>query len=214
MSKAPPTKKTVLNLLCWVFCSVLFLNIFILSVNNHNNLIIKGVEAKALLEKGKPAALKEDLSPVLFKQLMLPAKKKKTDKYYLVIQKAADQYQIDPHLIKAIIMTESSYNPRAVSHRGAKGLMQLMPGTAKELGVEDCFNPALNIDGGVRYFKKLLDRFGGDVALALAAYNAGSTKVRKYKGVPPFKATKHYIKQVNKYYQDFKDETVARMSRV
>jgi soluble lytic murein transglycosylase-like protein len=107
-------------------------------------------------------------------------------------------------MIKAIIMAESSFNPKAVSHKGAKGLMQLMPGTAEYLGVKDCFDPAHNIDGGVRYFKTLLDRFHYDIKLALAAYNAGSRNVRKYGGVPPFRATQSYIDKVLKYYADFK----------
>jgi len=125
------------------------------------------------------------------------------------IMQAAQNYKIDPALIRAIIQAESSYNPRAVSKRGAQGLMQLMPGTAKSLGIEDSFNPALNIDGGVRYFRQLLDRFGGDEALALAAYNAGSRYVRKYKGVPPFRATKIYIKKVFKYRDQFGKEIAS-----
>jgi hypothetical protein len=115
------------------------------------------------------------------------------------ILRASQAYEVDIALIRAIIMAESSNNPRALSHRGAQGLMQLMPATAKSLGVEDAFDPGLNIDGGVRYFKKLLNRFNGNVKLALAAYNAGSRYVRKYDGVPPFKATRLYIKKVLKY---------------
>jgi len=125
------------------------------------------------------------------------------------IMQAAQNYKIDPALIRAIIQAESSYNPQAVSKRGAQGLMQLMPGTAKSLGIEDSFNPALNIDGGVRYFRQLLDRFGGDEVLALAAYNAGSRYVRKYKGVPPFRATKIYIKKVFKYRDQFGKEIAS-----
>ena len=125
------------------------------------------------------------------------------------ILEAARTYQVDPALICAIIMAESSYNPRAVSHRGARGLMQLMPTTAKWLGIEDTFDPAMNIDGGVRYFKKLLDRFDGDVKLALAAYNAGSRYVRKYGGVPPFKATRVYIKKVLRYHRMFQEQLAA-----
>ncbi len=139
---------------------------------------------------------------------------KKTDRFNNHIKIASEQYQVDPYLIKAIIMTESSYNPRAVSYRGAKGLMQLMPATAKELGVEDCFNPEHNINGGVKYFSKLLIRFRGNIDFALAAYNAGSTNVRRYRGVPPFKATKLYIKKVNEYYQLFKNEDSSRINRV
>lgn len=126
------------------------------------------------------------------------------------ILQAAQTYQVDPALIHAIIMAESSYNPRAVSHRGAQGLMQLMPTTAKWLGIEDSFDPAMNIDGGVRYFKRLLDRFDGDVKLALAAYNAGSRYVRKYGGVPPFKATRIYIKKVLQYHRVLQEQIAAR----
>lgn len=125
------------------------------------------------------------------------------------IAQASQAYQVDAALIRAIIMAESNYNPKAVSHRGAQGLMQLMPTTAKWLGVEDSFDPALNIDGGVRYFKKLLDRFDGNVQLALAAYNAGSRYVRKYGGVPPFRATRNYIKKVLNYHRIFQGQTSA-----
>ena len=110
-------------------------------------------------------------------------------------------------------MAESGYNPKAVSKRGAKGLMQLMPETAEALGVEDIFNPRQNIAGGVQYFKHLVNRFSGDVKLALAAYNAGSRYVRNYNGVPPFKATRHYIKEVFKYYQQYKKQTSGGIDR-
>jgi hypothetical protein len=122
------------------------------------------------------------------------------------IMRAAQTYQVDAALIRAIIMAESNYNPKAVSHRGAQGLMQLMPTTARWLGVHDPFDPALNIDAGVRYFKDLLDRFDGDVQLALAAYNAGCRYVRKYDGVPPFATTRAYIKKVLQYRRIFQAE--------
>ena len=126
-----------------------------------------------------------------------------------IIKRAATTHQVDPDLIKAIIMAESRYNPKAVSKRGARGLMQLMPVTAKSLGVEDSFDPEDNINGGVMYFKKMLDRFDGDIELALAAYNAGSRYVRKYGGVPPFRQTKTYIKKVFKYHRRYKQEVEA-----
>ena len=130
--------------------------------------------------------------------------------FHAIIQEASHRYQVDPALIRAIIMAESSYNPRAISKKGARGLMQLMPATAKALGVEDSFNPEHNIYGGVKYFKQLLDRFDGNTRMALAAYNAGSRNVREYQGVPPFKATHYYIKKVFSYYDRYK----AEMSRV
>lgn len=130
--------------------------------------------------------------------------------FHSLILKAAHNYHVDAALIRAIIKAESNNNPSAVSHRGARGLMQLMPTTAKWLGVDDCFNPALNIDGGVRYLRQLLDRFGGDIRLALAAYNAGSRYVRKYNGVPPFRATRMYIEKVLHYHQLFMNEMAAK----
>jgi hypothetical protein len=123
-----------------------------------------------------------------------------------IINRAASRYEVDPALVRAIIFAESGYNPAAVSHRGAMGLMQLMPGTAKAMGVEDCFDPEHNIYGGVRYFRKLFNQFDGDVTLALAAYNAGSRKVREFNGVPPYRATRHYIEKVLHYYHIYKDQ--------
>lgn len=139
--------------------------------------------------------------------------RKAEHQYHNFIVQAAIQYQIDPALIKAIILAESGYNPKAVSKSGAKGLMQLMPDTAEALGVEDIFNPRQNITGGVQYFKHLVNRFNGDVKLALAAYNAGSRYVRNYNGVPPFKATRCYIKKVLKYYQKYKNQTTEEIDK-
>ena len=121
-----------------------------------------------------------------------------------IIQRAALRYDIDPALVKAIIIAESDYNPNAISVKGAKGLMQLMPVTASFLGVDDVFNPEQNIHAGVRHFKFLLKQFDGDVKLALAAYNAGSRHVKRYNAVPPFKETKRYLKKVFRYYELYK----------
>ncbi len=125
-----------------------------------------------------------------------------------IILQTAKRYKIDPALIRAIIMAESGYDPRAVSKKGAQGLMQLMPTTANLLGVVDSFNPEHNIDAGAKYFKQIMNQFEGDVILSLAAYNAGSRRVREHKGVPPIKATQHYIKKVVKYYQLYKAQMV------
>lgn len=134
--------------------------------------------------------------------------------FHGIIVQVAGRYEVDPHLVRAIIFAESGYNPRAKSKKGARGLMQLMPSTAESLGVQDIYDPEENIDGGVRYFRSLLDRFEGDVQLALAAYNAGSRHVRNYEGVPPFRATRLYIKKVLKFHKKFKAEMAARTARL
>lgn len=130
-------------------------------------------------------------------------KEKGASPYDPIIQRVAKRYQVDPALVKAIIMAESSYNPKAVSRKGARGLMQLMPRTARALGVENIFDPEDNIDAGVRYFKQLLEQFDGDMNLAIAAYNAGSRKVRMYNGIPPFKHTRYYVAKVIEYHRRY-----------
>jgi len=132
---------------------------------------------------------------------LTPKQKRAEKRYHHIVLEAAVRYQVEPEIIKAIIMAESGFNPRAVSKVGARGLMQLMPRTAKFLGVKDSFKPDHNIDAGVRYFKQLLDQFDGKIKLALAAYNAGTHNVRKYGGIPPFKATQIYIDKVLGYYE-------------
>jgi soluble lytic murein transglycosylase-like protein len=134
---------------------------------------------------------------------LTPKQKLAEKRYHHIVLEAAARYQVEPEIIKAIIMAESGYNPKAVSKVGARGLMQLMPRTAKFLGVEDSFKPDHNIDAGVRYFKQLLDQFNGKIKLALAAYNAGVDSVRKYGGIPPFKATHIYIHKVLTYYEAY-----------
>jgi soluble lytic murein transglycosylase-like protein len=113
-----------------------------------------------------------------------------------MVQAAARQYGVDTKLALAVATAESDLSPRAVSPAGAMGVMQLMPETARSLGVRNVFDPRENIDGGVRYLKQMLDTFGGDVVKAVAAYNAGPDAVRSYGGVPPYPETQAYVSKV------------------
>jgi Rod binding domain-containing protein len=123
----------------------------------------------------------------------------RVQKYDHLIKAAADKFNLDEKLIKSVILTESAGKVDAKSKADAKGLMQLMDSTATEMGVENPWNAKENIFGGSKYLAKLLNQFDGDMDLALAAYNAGPTNVKKYNGIPPFKETENYIKRVNNY---------------
>jgi soluble lytic murein transglycosylase-like protein len=119
------------------------------------------------------------------------------------IKIAAEFNAVDESLIRAIIHAESAYQPDAQSPKGAQGLMQLMPATQQEMDVSDPFNPELNIEGGTRYLSNLLLEFNGDIALAAAAYNAGTNAVRKYGGIPPFEETREYVRRVRILYRRY-----------
>jgi len=117
-----------------------------------------------------------------------------------LVREAADRHRVDPALIRAVIETESNWNPRAYSHKGAGGLMQLIPTTAQRFGAYDVFNPQQNIDAGVKYLKTLLERYNGNLDLALAAYNAGEGAVDRAHGVPAFRETRNYVQKVQDAY--------------
>lgn len=124
--------------------------------------------------------------------------------YAPVIDKAAKQHDVPAALIAAVIQQESGFNKDVVSYAGAQGLMQLMPGTARFLGVKDASDPEQNIMGGAKYLRQMLDQFSGDLRLSLAAYNAGPGNVRKYGGVPPFRETQNYVTKVMRNYDSYR----------
>lgn len=125
-------------------------------------------------------------------------------KYDKIIARVARENNLEAALIKAVIRAESNFDHRAVSHKGAKGLMQLMPQTASSLNVEDVFHPDHNIEGGARYLRYLMNLYRGDMRLALAAYNAGEGAVAKYGDVPPYRETQNYVQRVMIFYDEFK----------
>lgn len=127
------------------------------------------------------------------------------DKYDHFITAASERHGIEFPLLKAIIKAESGFNPKAVSKKGAKGLMQIMPFNFKALKINDPFDPWENIMGGTTYFKQLLDRFEGKLKLALAAYNAGPQRVEESGSIPPIKETEEYVRRVIKYYRSLKE---------
>jgi soluble lytic murein transglycosylase-like protein len=151
----------------------------------------------------------EKLTPVPYPtwpvRLGVPARSVEASRYNSLIGKAAREHQVDQALLQAVIAVESGYNPRAVSHKGAKGLMQLMPETARRYGVTDIFDPAQNIKGGAQYLRDLIQRFNNDVPLALAAYNAGEAAIVQYgHRIPPFRETMLYVPKVLDAYNQYR----------
>jgi soluble lytic murein transglycosylase-like protein len=116
------------------------------------------------------------------------------------IDQAASRHNVDPNLVRALVKVESNFNPNAVSRKGAMGLMQLMPQTARQLNLKNPFDPQQNIDAGVRHLKQLLDNYNGDVRLSLAAYNAGSGAVSRSRGIPRYSETQNYVRRITNLY--------------
>jgi soluble lytic murein transglycosylase-like protein len=141
-----------------------------------------------------PAQLRGFVPDEVIDEVLAPAAAG-TDVRALAIA-TARRHGLDPNLVLAVVAVESGFQPDAVSNKGAQGLMQLMPATARELGVADALDPAQNLDGGTRYLRMLVARYGGDLGKALAAYNAGPGAVTRHGGVPPYRETHHYIDRV------------------
>jgi soluble lytic murein transglycosylase-like protein len=156
--------------------------------------------ASAIEAFAQPAApalrLPQPLAPLIQLAARVPRRSRNT-KFDEYINAAAAKHGVDVDLVRAIIQVESGFDHRARSHKGARGLMQLMPGTARDMGARNAFDPRQNIFAGVRYLRFLLDAFEGNVTLATAAYNAGPTTVRRYGGVPPYEETQNYVEKVH-----------------
>lgn len=167
------------------------------------------IEPELIVTGGRPA--EPEVSE--FSEISLPSTG--NSEIDALVASAAAKYGLDPHLIFAVMRQESGFKSRAVSPKGASGLMQLMPATARRLGVQNIFDPAQNIDGGARYLRFLLDNFDGDVELALAGYNAGEGAVARYGNrVPPYRETMNYVQRISAHYTRLKSTASGRSRRL
>jgi len=155
----------------------------------------------AQVEKPRPVWVHPGLDPEYSFQADRAPKNKTWASFEQHIEEASRKYRIPSALVRAVIKAESNGDPKAVSRSGAQGLMQLMPATARSLGVENSFNPRENINGGVKLLRQLMNRYQGNLDLVLAAYNAGTVAVDRYDGIPPYRETQVYVPRVKKYLQ-------------
>ena len=144
----------------------------------------------------------------------LPVPGLRSASYDDLILTASGRHSVDANLVRAVIKTESDFNAAARSHKGAMGLMQLMPDTARLHNVIDAYDPGENVEGGVRHLRMLLDRYQGNLELSLAAYNAGSAAVERHKGIPPFAETKEYVRRVLRFYDSYRGDGLQAANSV
>src|SRR5260221_2219003 len=188
---------------CFILSSVILASAAVLTAASLNNpssvtLVVRSDPRTGKLVRGvakQPRALGEKSGP----QIELPPAGEDTPRPFAnLVDSIAERHDVDRDLVHSMIRVESNYNPLAVSSKGALGLMQLVPSTARRFGVSDSFNPVENVEGGVRYIKYLLDHYNDDHRLALAAYNAGEGTVERYGGLPPFPETPGYVFRLRK----------------
>ena len=172
-----------------------FKHLFLQNLNQPNHFASNSSMSIRDILHGRPPTLEQTST------IKTPIEANLSQDLNTIIQEAAGKYHLDEKLIRSVIQHESNYNKDAVSHAGAEGYMQLMPGTARGLGVTDSFDARQNIFGGSNYLRQMLNRYDGNTSLALAAYNAGPGDVDKYGGIPPFTETQNYVKRVMGQYQ-------------
>ncbi|MDA3787421.1 MAG: transglycosylase SLT domain-containing protein [Desulfobacula sp.] len=186
--------------------TVLFLTLSLVSINCDNSFsdIYKYIDSNGIVHFTNTPTSTDYKLYIKEKKERRTLQTISTNQYDDIIKKAQKRYGVEFSLIKAVIHVESGFNPKAVSKRGAKGLMQIMPDNYKNLFVKDPFNPSQNIMGGTLYLQRLLKRYEYKLPLALAAYNAGPQAVDKYKRIPPYKETQNFVKKVMKTYSRYK----------
>jgi soluble lytic murein transglycosylase len=186
----------------FVLSAIFILIAFVISV--HADIYVYIDDNGVMHFTNTPTSNQHDYKLYIKERTAVSKKFHSTDKFDELISEASKEFNVDSRLLKAMIKAESDFDPRAISRKGAMGLMQIMPENFKMLNLKNPFDPWQNIRAGAQYFKKLYERFNGKLALTLAAYNAGPTAVDRYKRIPPYQETEEYVRRVLRYYRTFK----------